>query len=398
MSVPTPLILVGTGEYYRKILVPTLKLLREEGIALPVLTVDIHPREDGDDIFFASVPHRMRREGEKLSDMLEDMKESNPVVILGHANHLHVRDAEDLVSHGFRVLIEKPFALTSEELSRLQTVIDDESSKVGLIEYYLTMKSAPLFAHTGHLDKESFFFTRGLMRQGIASDALSSINSIGGIVSVTVEVLEGEGLVGRLDHRGEHLISRKKGGGMIHDLGIHAIAPLIPLRDFIGELLPSTMSVRTAHSSEYVKMAEQLFDLEPHEVGESYAEITLTTSKDIPVCVRVGKYVCHGENRRSLTMKGKNGSIVLDLTNPRVTLMRSDGKEESAYSLPKTEEKYYSVLRTSLLELEGQSPYSFSVSKASLNAQALVLQAVTLTEDRGVENLYDSGLNPEEIF
>ncbi len=262
------------------------------------------------------------------------------------------------------------------------------------------MKSAPLFAFTGHLDQESFFFTKGLMvsEAHVGERSMPRTDTIGEVKSVEVDVLEGEGLVGRLDHRGEHLISRNKGGGMIHDLGIHALSPLIPLQDTIGELLPSTIQVRTAHSKEYVKMAEELFSLQPHEVGESYAEIVLSTSKGIPVRIRVGKYVCHNENRRSLTIRGQDGSLILDLSDPRLSLKNSKGDLTHIYTLPKTDDKYYAVLRASLLELTHQSPYSFSISNASLKAQLLVLHAVALVEDRGVESLYDSGLNPEEIF
>lgn len=400
MSLPIPLILVGTGEYYRKILVPALRVLASENIAVPLLTVDVRERNDDTDTFFSSVPHRIRKAGEKLSNLLEDVKHLDPVVILGHANQLHVSDALNLLGAGFQVLIEKPYTLSSEELSTIERVIEDESSRIGLIEYYLTMKSAPLFALTKQLDDTSFFFTDGLIvqtgtREGVPSP---SIETIGKIESVTVDVLEGEGTVGRLDHRGVHLIEREKGGGMIHDLGIHAIAPLIPLSDIIGELLPATVLVRTAHSKEYVKMAEEQFGLLPHKVGESYAEISLSTSKGIPVVIRIGKYVCENKNQRALTITGKDGSLVLDLSDPHISLSMKSEINESLYSLPKTNEKYYSVLRASLLELKGESPYSFSISRASLKAQALVLHVAALVQDRGIEKLYDSGLYPDEIF
>lgn len=398
MSAPTPLVLVGTGEYYQKILIPALTRLTSEEIVEPILTVDVKPRKEEAHPVFSLVPHRVRKEGEKLSTMLVDVAGMHPVVILGHANHLHVSDAEDLVQSGFRVLIEKPFALTREELSRLEKVIDKELPRVGLIEYYLTMKSAPLFACTGQLKKGSFFFSDGLMKVDDGGGNSSLVDSIGTIESVAIDVLEGEGLVGRLDHRGVHLIAREKGGGMIHDLGIHAIAPLIPLEDLIGELLPSTMQVRTAHSAEYVEMAKNLFGLSPYEIGESYADITLKTTKDVPVRIRVGKYVCHNENRRSLTLVGSQGSLTLDLSHPHITLSQRGEENRGMYAFPKTDEKYYSVLRTSLLELQGESPYSFRVSRSALKAQALVLHAVAMTQDRGVENLYDAELDLEDIF
>lgn len=397
MSAPTPLVLVGTGEYYQKILVPALTRLMREGIAKPILTLDIKPREDSASSLFSSVPHRVRKEGEKLSHMLRDVLPDNPVVILGHANHLHVDDAEDLHAHGFRVLIEKPYTRTLEELSRIEAVIEGESPRVGLIEYYLTMKAAPLFACTGHLKRDSFFIGEKLLQKEPEHANPVNIETIGEVTSITVDVLEGEGLVGRVDHRGAHLISRAHGGGMIHDLGIHAIAPLIPLEEYIGELLPDTLRVQTAHSKEYVEMAEELFGIPRTEVAESYAEISLTTTQGIPVHIRVGKYVCHNENRRALTLTGTDGSLILDLSNPALTLREEGVHKRTLYTLPKTEEKYYAVLRASLLELNGESPYSFSISRASLRAQALVLHAVALTEDRGVESLYDSGLNPEDI-
>jgi predicted dehydrogenase len=393
MPKPTPLILVGAGEYYQKILIPALKLLKEKGLAYPLLTIDIQARKDAGDFFFGSLEHRIRKPGESLSQMLQDLAPLKPVVILGHANQMHVSDTEDLAGAGFTVLLEKPFALSVEELSRLRRVVESARGKTGMVEYYLTMKSAPLFALTGQLDAKSFFFAEGLMQ---SSKNLPPLGVLGEIRSVVVEVLEGEGQVGRLDHRGAHLVAKKLGGGMIQDLGIHAFAPLVPLESWIGELQSATITTKTGKCQQYLEMAKKNFNLDPAEVAESYAEISLSTSKRVPVIIRIGKY-SPNKNRKVLKVIGERGEIELDLVNPRVSVTTGESKYPDIFTLPHTKEKYYPVLRSSLLELAGRSPYTFSISGAALKAQELVLSALKASEG-SAEHVYEAGAEPEEIF
>lgn len=400
-----PLILVGTGEYYSKILKPALYLLETRGHAQLVCTVDLQSRKGDSATDFSDMDHRIRNGGEKLSTLLKDFSHLDPVVILGHANDMHVADAEDLVRAGFRVLVEKPFALSEEELERMKKVVEEYPQRICLVEYYLTMKSAPLFALTGQLHTDSFFFREGLLKEnGSARKELASLlgeqtifHFLGQPRSVFVEILEGEGSVGRLDHRGKHLTDRALGGGMIHDLGIHALAPLFPLEGWIGKLEASSVNVKTAHCREYLNMARELFSLEPEQVAESYALISLTTSRNVPVAVRVGKYTPQNRNQRGLSIVTERGTVFLDLSSPHISVRIGELSFQEIFTLPKTEEKYYSVLRSCILELEGKSPYSFSINNSSIDAQELVLKSVAISQGGPIRE-YQSGIDPEKIF
>jgi predicted dehydrogenase len=406
MQEDTPLILVGTGEYYTKILTPALKRLRANRISYPILTVDIRERSVIGDAAFDTLEHRIRKDGESLSSVLQDTKHLNPVIILGHANHMHVADAVDLANFGFSVLVEKPFALSEDELKTLTKIFDGFPRRVGLIEYYLTMKSTPLYTLTGQLKMPSFLLDEGIMLA--AEDVGNALNAqlgsggvfeaIGKIEAVDIEVLEGEGAVGSLAHRGAHIVSKTLGGGMIQDLGIHALAPLIPLERWIGRLSLQGALLKTARCREYIDMAKAEYDLTEDDTAETFGEVRLVTSNGVPVTMRIGKYVLQNENRRGIKIRGEWGDIELDLSNPSVHVRIKGQEFRDIFTLPKTDEKYYPVIRSSLLELAGRSPYDFSISGCSLRAQELVLGLIAIRDREGIgEQVYERGVEPTHI-
>src|SRR3989344_3018824 len=111
-----PVIIVGTGHHFHRNLTPAIARLKEEGAIRLLATVDILNR--GERSHFEEVGH-IKRNNKPIHEQLKEFKGEDPLVILGHTNSLHAKDAYDLLSHGFRVAVEKPYALNSESMHKL---------------------------------------------------------------------------------------------------------------------------------------------------------------------------------------------------------------------------------------------------------------------------------------
>src|SRR3989344_2810117 len=169
----TNLIMVGVGDYWKGFAKPTLAAMESEGLINLLANVDINPRSLSENY---PKEHYVREENQLLSELLAEKKELNPVVILGHLNHLHTPDAEELVHNGYPVLIEKPYSVDREQLNVLKKLISENPNKVALAEYYLTMKAAPLLIATGQIKEDSFYFEKdGVIKvnEGLSSFAAS---------------------------------------------------------------------------------------------------------------------------------------------------------------------------------------------------------------------------------
>ncbi|MBZ9577532.1 hypothetical protein KJA13_00630 [Patescibacteria group bacterium] len=380
------IIIVGTGEHYKNILSPSLDIMKKEGSFELLTTVS---KESPADLkktkSFRKVEHRIRKRSEKLSSLLSDFKNQNPVVILSHINELHTPDAYDLVKNGFKVMIEKPYCLNRSQFEVMRNLINRHPDKIGLLEYYLMMKSIPLLILAGMVKKDSFYFKKeGLLKihKGLYS-FVNNVDELSGRIKefigtpkfILVDVLEGEGNVGRLDHRGAFLCDRRKGGGMIQDLGIHALSPLFALEDYIGNIGSFKKgNMRIAKCKEYVDMAKRKFGLSDKYLGETYAEIEFSTSKGVQVMVSVGKYVLNNKNQRRIVIVGSEGRVYFDLSSCTLFVSTGENSEMKILEIPKKPGcKYYSVLKAALEVLEGHNPFSFNATLAALRTQSFIL-------------------------
>jgi len=405
------IVLVGAGEYYRQIIGPSLKKLVDEGLARVLCVVDIKDNFDSS-IFDSPVEYRKRAAGERLSFLLSDLKSLNPMVILGHGNESHISDAKDMVEAGFTVALEKPYCINKSDLVSLKRLLDEYPSRIVLLEYYLQMKSAPLLILAGKIKSDSFYCTTSdilKIERELAAVAETIDGAfgkmkqlIGDAVKVDIELLEGEGRVGRLDHRGAHLSSIKSGGGMVLDLGIHAIVASFALEDQLGKIDTSFSHgiVRVARCNEHVEAAVNILKLDEEDIAETYAEMQFITSKNIPVRVAVGKYILPNQNRRHITIYGEKGKLVMDLSDCFVEWEDQDGARKKLFSIPKQpDSKYYPVLRAALELIAGNSLFNFSPNNAALGAQTLMLnirdRAYT---DQSIPMTFNAGADPKSIF
>lgn len=389
-------ITVGAGDYYTNNLMPAFKKLKGQGLIEHIAVVDIKANED-----FVGIEHIIRR-GETLSSLLGKYREDDPLVILAHSNHMHVPDAINLSSAGFDVAIEKPFALSIESLKTFLQSAKKEN--YFLLEYYLMMKAAPLLFGFGKIAAGSFYCEENLLEKETCFDKYASSlddfsgrlpDLVGDIKSVEVDILEGEGLTGSLEHRGPSLIDIRAGGGMIQDLGVHALAPIYAIGPSLGGLVsaPILESIKIAISNEYANMAEQRFGLKKGHIAESYAQFVIESRTGIPVSVRVGKYIMSGSNQRGITIKGSKRDVFMDL-NTCVLYIGSD----PVLKILKDKEKYYPVIRAAIDFFDKKPLYNFDQNKTASKSQETVL----LVQDEAYRNLtptyYNSTLKPKEVF
>lgn len=400
------IVIVGAGDYYKSILASSLGLMEKEGLCELFATCGIELKDVNKPDVFSKVEHIARAGSEKLSALLSDFENENTIIILSHANRFHVPDAQDLVKNNFKVMIEKPYCINKPQLAAMEDLIKDYPDKIGLLEYYLTMKSIPLLILAGKVKKNSFYFKKqGLLKAFVGeADGLSGKikEFIGEPKSILVEVLEGEDDVGRVDHRGAHLSDLREGGGMIQDLGIHALSPLLAIEDYIGKIDESFKDgkVRIARCQEYINMAKKKFKLADKYIGESYAEFEFLTSKSLPVKVAVGKYILDNENQRRIVIIGSQGKAFLDLSSCCLFLSNKEGPETKILEIPKMpDSKYYPVIRAAFETLQGDNPFNFDATHVALKTQSFILSVLEKAYlGKNKIALYKAGASPQNIF
>jgi predicted dehydrogenase len=391
----TPVIIIGTGHHFQRNLTPATRRLKDEGLIKMLATVDILNR--GEVGHFEKVRH-IKRNNKPLHNQLKEFKKEDPLVILGHTNSLHAGDALDLLSHGFRVAIEKPYALTSKSLHKFLKV--GKKNRCSLLEYYLFTKSVALLLGFGELNMKSFYLNEWLIKPYPAlSDYAHSVDGfanklpdiIGRINKIEIDVLEGQGETGTLEGRGIDTLDIKYGGGMIQDMATHVLAPLLSLEKVIGHFPDKGgFNVRTAYSKEYLNMVKRRFALPSWQAGETYADISFVTDKKIGVRVRFGKYVFGDRNRRGIIIHGSKGEAYLDMDDCTLYV---NGKPVLGI-----DKSYYPVVRAAIAETEGEPLFNFNAVKVLAKAQDMIFDIQKIARKNKKRVYYKSGVDPDNIF
>ncbi|MFH1841375.1 MAG: Gfo/Idh/MocA family oxidoreductase [Candidatus Nealsonbacteria bacterium] len=398
------IVIVGAGDYYKNFLSPSLNVLKKEGICELFATCSKELKDLNKPDIFGSVEHVARQGNEKLSSLLSDFKSDNTVVFLNHANRFHTPDAEDLVKNGFKVMIEKPYCIDKSQFNLMKGLVKKYPGKIGLLEYGLMTKAVPLLVLAGKIKKNSFYFKKeGLLKYHKECDIFSKIKEIVGKPRfISVDYLEGEGDTGKLDHRGGYLSDLKEGGGMIQDLGIHAVSCLFAMEDYIGNIdeFFKGGKVRIARCKEYVDMVKKKFKIPDKDIGETYAEIEFSTSKGVQIAVSLGKYVLNNKNQRNMVIIGSDGRVSLNLSSLVLSLASGEDLEKEVLELPKTpESKYYPVLRSTVELLGSNNPFKFNATDAVLKTQFFILNILKKAHSGSSKiNSYKKGAFPKDII
>jgi len=394
------LIQVGAGDYWG-LVEKSIAPLKAAGLIDGVTTVDIKSQAPSEH------PHVQRQADEPLSAIVDRLGHVAPFVILAHPNELHVPEAVELMANSRsspKLLIEKPYAITQDQLARLDDLVHEAEGDVGFLEYYLLMKGMPLLVFGGVVKENSFYFEdNGILKVRKDGAVLSDFSgkleeAIGDPLHVASDIIEGAGSFGTVAHRDISLIDTEKGGGMIQDLGHHATTPLIALGDYLGKIsVGSLRDVRVGTCDEYAKAAKER-GLPRDRIGESYAEMDLETSTGVPIRVSIGKYVEAGENQRRITITGTRGVVVYNMTFNVLNFQHGD--DDVAVKLVEADKsgvpKYLAALRAGMETLEGRNPFNFDHNQVALQAQRLVLKA--LEKKPSESTTYKQGTMHDRIF
>lgn len=392
-----PLILVGTGDHYRRTLLPSIATLEKSDNSRLIASVDTRPLEES-----SGFPHFVRAHGQPLSEILDSFKSLDPIVYLAHPHNLHTMDALDLVNAGFRVAIEKPYAITFEELNKLRAHTSQSESRIFLAEYYLMAEAAPLLNALRLVTTDSFLHHEfGLLKAGPATLLLSNADLsdlIGAVRFVYVDILEGKGEAGTFEHRGDEYADRKKGGGIIMDLGVHAFAPLVAIAKWIGEIRAPFRAVESAVAMEFRSHAISK-GIAANHIAETYSTTSFETTKGIPVVMGVAKYTPSDRNQRRLILVGEEGEAMLDMSSATLYVAHGDKCPEVAWRLEtNAASKYVPVLKTILDSASQKDNFAFNTNEVCYKSQDLTLawrdQSNALWPD---PPLYSTGLAPTKI-
>lgn len=398
------IVVVGTGDLYHRFLAPSLAYMQGKGILNVICTLDIRSKQK-EDTFLGDKGHRLRSGEQKLSVLLSDLKNQDPIVYLGHANNFHISDAEDLLSTGFRVILEKPYCINKIELETLKQLCQKYSEKIVLVDYYLMRKAIPLLILSGLVKKDSFYLkTDEVIRtQENSKDILELSGQIKDILgdpsSISIKIMEGTTDSGKIDHRGSYLFDSARGGGMIQDLGLHGIIALFALKSYLGETTPnSDLVIKTAKSKEYFEMATEQHKIPKDTVAETYSKLCFITKSNIPSEILAGKYVSDISYQKKILVNGSKGSLSLDLYDNILYFIKKDSKIKKLELINANHTRYYPVILTALETLNGRSPFNINTNELLINAQEFTLQVLDKAQSSKEQTLYKTGENYYEIF
>lgn len=399
------IIVVGIGDLYQRFLAPALSYMQNKETNL-IATVDIKPKNS--DEFFSEVSHRIRQFNEPLSSLLSDFKEKNPIVILAHVNDLHLRDTEDLVSNGFRVMLEKPYVVDFKQLESLRNLIEKNPKKIFLMEYYLTRKLAPLLLLLGVIKKDSFYLkTEEVFRRRETFGGLDLFSGklkeiLGDPLHLEISILESEGDSGKLEHRGDHVVDIRKGGGMLQDMGIHSLVPILLLEDYIGKIeqpiYPSAISGRGV-CEEFYNFAREKYQIPKEFIGETYAKMTFITNKKIPIDISIGKYIKNSPTKKNVLIIGTKGKIDLDMHENFLTLRSWNEQFFDRIDLINTKQnRYYPVIKIGLDFFHDQNSLLIDLTKHQIASQQLILEILEKAKEISPNKLYSEGEHHNNIL
>ncbi|MBI2549660.1 Gfo/Idh/MocA family oxidoreductase [Candidatus Woesearchaeota archaeon] len=397
MGMTLDLCVVGAGECYEKYFLPADRLLREHGIAAIRTVIDV--KDPAGVRLPTGAAYLKRREPQQpLDQLLTGTK--NDIVVLAHSNDFHTPDAEELVRHGYKVVVEKPYSVNLGELSRLQALV--QSGNLGLIEYYLFGKTPQLHILSGTIPPDSFFLTTpGLLKGDVAElrqNAGRLQDIVGKVNYVQIQFLEGANDTGSLMHRHDSTSIASLGGGTISDDAIHCFAIVTSLEHVMGkitELNSVKAAVCQEHQQHFMGKGYKAVD-----VAETYASIRLSAG-DVPISFTVGKYVLgwpnNGRNHRNLLIVGTNGKIDVDLSSCTMAVYEGDSVEPRWKVGVEREQfpRYYAVVRAAIEGFDGKFK---SLTPTILEAQAHVLESVDVAKRQyGNMPAYPAGAEAHEI-
>ena len=264
---------------------------------------------------------------------------------------------------------------------------------------------SPLFVLSGLIDKNSFYMNPNEVFREKNSD--KKINSYLGVlqeilgdpVSLKIKIIESQGDSGKVDHRGAHVFDKRRGGGMIQDMGIHALIPIFSLENYIGNLTLSNENShpKIASSKDFYKIAKDKYNLSENFIAETYAEMNFITDRNIPIQVSVGKYVADNRTQKNLIFQGEKGKIDLNMHENHLNIYEGKKVIGRIDLVNLKRSRYYPVLRSGIEFFSNNNPLLHNPYSIQMQSQKLVLDTLSKLNPEKII-LYDNGEKPENIF
>lgn len=214
----------------------------------------------------------------------------------------------------------------AQEIARLENIIQDNPDiKIYPLDFYV-QKIASLYALAGAITPQDYRW-EWIENDGkkVKNEMCRSINQlIGNFEGIEVSIIEG-GSLGLPDlEKRKWLEEDRKRGGMLLDLGTHALTPL-----FVAKIAAKDIKVETANP--YVLGTNRkLFIPAERQQPEIYADALLSLTKDgrrIPIKLSLGKTFQDGGVWR-LTIRGSKGDISMGLrTGQHLTVQANEGQD-----------------------------------------------------------------------
>lgn len=245
-------------------------------------------------------------------DQLSESKRKEFVVFVAVPDHLGT--IKSFVAGGFRrFIVEKPMVNNGKEVAALEGLKKDHPDLLVYPLDFYVQKVAPLLLLTGRIkttDPRWEWVTTG-DGQPVARELAGALSQkIGELEGIEVIVLEG-GNLGLPDlAKREWLEKDEVRGGMLLDLGTHALAPLVAAGLLSAETTEIVQASRCVFGSDRKSYVPAL----PGQ-PEMYARALLTSyqsGRSLPLALTVGK-TFHDGGMWSLTLRGSRGYIFMGL-------------------------------------------------------------------------------------
>jgi len=240
----------------------------------------------------------------------------------------HLGPIRSLIEAGVqKFIVEKPLVNNAAEIDVLMELLRvNPDVRIYPLDFYI-QKAAPLLVLTGAITPDDPRFSWVTMANGEAVDSnlSGSIDQlIGEIEGIEVTIIEG-GKFGLPDLAKRRWLEEDNlRGGMLLDLGTHALAPL-----FAAGII-SQGGVRVKQSLRYVLGPDrQSFVKATASQAEIYSQALLTAEKrgwNIPCLITVGK-TFHDGGMWKTNIRGTTGDISMGLrTGQRLTVEPKEGE------------------------------------------------------------------------
>ncbi len=330
------MIVVGTGhafcEHYVRPLTESLQgVVRVIGTVDPVLPeneeVHLTLNETGWHIL-------------SIQDIPEGARGGDVAVMVLTPDHFQV--IEELVEMGFRrIFVEKPVVSRDSEVPKLRGLIDKTGAPIYSADFYIP-KTFPLAVVMGKIGKSDPRYR--WMR--ISNPDADLKEMLGDIEGVSVNVIEaGKFCLPDIASR-PWLATDPEIGGMLHDLGPHALAPLYSAG------LAMNLAV---HHVGMAKLTPEnhLWSIIATDQVEMYANVLLEDlDRHIPVQISFGKVPFEKGGIWSLVVRGSEGMFFAGLRTGQPAVLLANNGEVVTFALVKS--TYEIVIREALMYWNGE--------------------------------------------